>query len=137
MSVQPLKNKKLSLVKLSDSALKVSSQVDLKQDIVYILNSISGLNELKSTKYSRLIKIVCELIENADYKPSSDNLKLNKKQIALESLFSIFPEMNNDRDKADISERIDFICEESLIKQIPKSTVIVNSVGKWALKKFL
>ena len=132
-----LKNKKLSLVKLGESSLKTVSHYDLKSDILTILNSTNGLNQLKTNHFYELLDTVCELAENSDYKASSENLKLDKKSIVMDSLFTVFPELNNDMHKNLIDQYIDHIIKKGLIKKIPSSTIISNSVSNFVVKKFL
>ena len=132
-----LKNKKLSLVKLGESSLKTVSHFDLKSDILTILNSTNGLNQLKTNHFYELIDNVCELAENSDYKATSDNLKLDKKSIVIDALFTVFPELNNDMHKNLIDQYIDHAVSKGLIKKIPSSTIISNSVSNFVVKKFL
>ena len=132
-----LKNKKLSLVKLGESSLKTMSHVDLKSDILTILNSTNGLIQIKTNHFYELLDNICELAENSDYKATSDNLKLDKKSIVLDALFTVFPELNNDLHKNLINQYIDHIISKGLIKKIPTSSIVSNSVSKFVVKKFL
>jgi hypothetical protein len=130
-----LKNKKLNLVKLADSASKIVSNGDLKADIILLLNGLSNLQQLKSDKLSTIVKYVCELIENSDYKTKNDSLKLDKKQIAIDTLTSVFADLNNDSDKKRLSDLVDFVCESGLINKIPTSTICAKKTISWILKK--
>lgn len=139
MSAPELKNKNLNLVKLANSANKIVSHGDLKQDIITLLGSVSNLQELKETKLSTLVKYVCELIENGKYKAKDEKLKLDKKQIAIDVLTSpsLFPDLNNDLDKRRLSDLIDFVCESDLVKKLPTSRILSKSIGSFIKKKVL
>ncbi len=131
-----LKNKNLSLVKLGKSALKTVSHCSLQKDIITVLNETDGLDILKENHFFVLLKSVCELAENSDYKTSKDKLKLDKKQIVLDALLLVFPELNNDLHRKIISQFIDFVCSEKLIKKIPQTTIITNNVVDVVSRRF-
>ena len=137
MSAPELKNKKLSLIKLSSSAGKIVSNGDLKNDIVTLLSGLSNLQELKNSKLSTVVKYVCELIENSSYKAKTDALKLDKKQLALDAIIQTFPDLNNEADIKRLSDLIDFCVESGLVKAIPQSTIIAKSGLSWLKKKVL
>lgn len=132
-----LKNSKLNLVKLPKSARKFVSEGDLKNDCVMLLRALSNLQELKDKKISRLIIYVCSLIENAKYETKDERLKLNKKQVAIDTLTSVFPDLNNDVDIKRLSELIDTICESKVIKKVATSKVISKGVVNFIKKKLL
>ena len=129
-----IKNKKLNLVKLSVSALKIVSQSDIKNDIITILKVISNLPELKKSKFSTIVKYVCELVENTDYKASDPTLKIDKKQLAISIMVTVFAELNNENDINRLGELIDFICDHGLIKAVAQSTVVANTASSWIKK---
>lgn len=136
MSVAPLKNKKLGLVKLGENALKIASHCDLTNDIITVLNAMNGLNQLKNSNVPELVKRACELAENADYSTTNEKLKLDKKQIVFDALFDIFPELNNDKDKTNIGQIIDFCCTHGLIKKIAQTTIVAKKVSKIVARRF-
>jgi hypothetical protein len=137
MSAPELKNKNLHLVKLANSANKIVSHGDLKQDIITLCQSISNLQELKETKLSTIVKYVCELIENGKYKPKDEKLKLNKRDLAIDALTCLFPDLNNDLDKKRLSDLIDFVCESNLVKKVGSSQIIKKGVVNFIKKKLL
>ena len=137
MRAPELKNKNLNLVKLANSANKIVSHGDLKQDIITLCSSVSNLQELKETKLSTIVKYVCELIENGKYKAKDDKLKLDKKQIAIDALTTLFPDLNNDLDKKRLSDLIDFVCESDLVKKLPTSRILSKSIASFIKKKIL
>lgn len=132
-----LKNPKLKLVKLPKSARKIVSEGDLKSDCVMLLREMSNLQELKNKKISKILIYLCDLIENAKYETKDERLKLDKKQVAIDSLICVFPDLNNDVDIKRVSEIIDTICEEKVVKKVATSKVISKGVVNFIKKKLL
>jgi hypothetical protein len=132
-----LKNSSLTLVKMSKSVKHITARTDLINDIVILMKSLSSLHELKETNLFEVIKRVCELIENGDYNSQDPNLKLNKKDIAIDSLLALFPDLNNDKDKKYISQSIDTFCNSKMVKKLSTSRFIKKTVWPFLKRKFL
>jgi basic membrane lipoprotein Med (substrate-binding protein (PBP1-ABC) superfamily) len=132
-----LKNSGLSAVKLSKSAKKITAHSDLLEDIVVVMKDMSSLKELKETQLFEVVKRVCELIENADYQTSKDELKLDKKAIAINAIVMLFPDLNNEKDKNYISQAIDTLCQSKIIKKNSVFRKVVKFVVPWLKKKLL
>jgi hypothetical protein len=132
-----LKNSNLNLVKMSKSVKCITAKQDLVNDIIIVMRNMSSLNELKESNLFELVKSVCVLIENGDYKTKNPSLKLNKKDIAIQALVTLFPDLNNDKEKKYLSQSIDIFCESKIIKKITTSRYLKKVVVPFFKKKFL
>lgn len=125
-----LKNKGLKRAKLVGSLKKNGEKNTLVDEIVYqLMPSIK--HDIEGSKNAlSFIENVCILVENHNCKT-----KIDKKDVAIKVITSIYPELNNERDLKKISNDIDDICESS--KNIVRSTLArhaFNSVKNFFLK---
>lgn len=123
-----LKNKNLNFIVPKGNASKSSEIQTLSKEIIEVINSkYTNLDDVKNM-FSFLI-FLCNCIEN-----NSCKKKFDKKKLAIELVIKLFPSLNNETDLNKISNDIEDICENKLIKKITQTTKIYRQVKNFFLK---
>ena len=120
-------NTNIELVKMKNSAKRHQSKQGLKDFLVKSIMAMGSGNEL--SRDTSLLKWVCNSIE-AGYDYKNNKEKINKKELAIEVLTSVFPELNNDVDKQRISELINFLHDNGDIHKLSSKATIHKYVSR-------
>jgi hypothetical protein len=125
MNTNPLK-----LVQLKRSLLGYYSHAQIVQNILDHISSLGNLNEIK--KDPEYVLYVCRLVESCDFKGKK---KPNKKQIVLDVICRLYPEMNNETDLKSLDTLIEFLHANKRIIGVSRFYRCVSLVGDFLIKK--
>ena len=129
-----LTNQNINLLKLSKSVRRHQASELLVKDIIAVFSKIPCLQKLKNNNFQALVCDACNMIENANFKTSKDNHKIDKLQIAISAFQQLFPDLNSDAGSKIISDAVDFCLEKDLVKRLPKSKVVAGKASNFFLK---
>lgn len=115
----------LSYIKPKHSLHKAEHNNVLRKSIVAKIQLIDNYTALKFD--NELLIFLCSCIEN------SLEYKQDKKELALEILGHLF-ELSSD-DKEILSVSIDFLCNNKLVKKIPRITKYALMFGDFVMNK--
>ena len=101
----------LSYIKPKHTLSAACRKSELCDAIITRVHSISNFSTLQKDK--ELLIFIMNCIEN-----TVDGKKIDKKTFVIEILVKIFPEISTE-EQLEISDTIDFICNNRLIQQIP------------------
>ena len=125
MNTNPLK-----LVPLKRSLLGFHSHAQIVENIVNHIQSLGNLDEIK--KDPEYVLYVCRLVESCDFKGKK---KPDKKQIVLDVLCRLYPEMNNQSELKSLDILIEFLHANKRIIGVSKFYRVVSLVGDFLVKK--
>lgn len=122
-------------------ALKLVKPVNsllLQQQIIQISSHIKkefdGMNNEDFTKLKndeQFILHICEIVENIF---TDKRMKKRKKELVLKIIENLIHEINDD-DKHIISDKIEFLHSNNVIKQVSKQKIILNKLKSIFSKK--
>lgn len=122
----------LKLVKLKRNLLGFHSHAQIVESIVNHITALGELSEVK--KDPEYILFVCRLVETCEFKGSK---KPDKKQIVLDIVTRLYPELRNDQDLKSMSTMIDFLHANHRIKGVSKLVKVTSCVADFFVRKFL
>lgn len=125
MNTNPLK-----LVPLKRSLLGYHTHAQIVQNILDHISSLGNLNEIK--KDPEFVLYVCRLVESCDFKGKK---KPDKKQIVLDVLCRLYPEMHNETELKSLDTLIEFLHANKRIIGVSKFYRAVSLVGDFLIKK--
>lgn len=100
--------------------------------IVDLITKIPEFNKLRCE--TELVRTVCNIIENSSIpKNNSDGLKIDKKQLVMDSLHRIFN--YNEQEKQIISAMIDFLISNKFVKKMSYYKLVKNFTMKYIKTK--
>ena len=100
----------------------------LINQIVDLVTKIPEFNKLRCE--TELVRTVCNLIENSNIpNKNADGLKINKKQLVLDSLQRIFN--YSDQEKQIVNDMIDFLISNKFVKKSSYYKLAKNFIKKY------
>lgn len=100
---------------------------DLLSKIALEIQKIPNIEKYKLSR--RITKVVCNILENAI--SSNANLKINKKQLCIDILDSIFK--LSDQEKQIIDDDVEFLFENKMIKKLSNWKKLKNKIKPFFL----
>lgn len=125
MNTNPLK-----LVPLKRSLLGFHSHAQIVENIVNHIQSLGNLDEIK--KDPEYVLYVCRLVESCDFKGKK---KPDKKQLVIDIISRLYPEMRNETDLKSLDTLIEFLHSNKRIKKISNILKYAYGFSSWLLKK--
>jgi len=123
------KNSQLALVKKKSSIKKISKMKTVLDELRSEINELGDISSLVDDP--DIIQHICELVENVTVMKLKGE---SKSELVIKLLLEIYPVLNNDKDKARIQKQINNFCGNKIIKAVPTSKIVGNTVC-WLLKK--
>jgi hypothetical protein len=94
-----------------------------------IVQKVEEIDKYKTLKFdNELLIFVCNCIENAL------DVKVDKKTLALQIYEKLFDELSQD-DAAILSSSIDFLCNNKLVKKMPRVKKYASILFHWGRSK--
>jgi hypothetical protein len=125
----------LKLVKLGKSLVNFVGKNKIVQKIINeIKEEYPDLSAMK--RHPQFIELVCTMVEtkSKNYKGKD---KLDKKQLVISIITTMFPELNNNQDIEFINTIIDYACDSKNVESVSKLKQYTSSAGSWLKKKVL
>ena len=127
MNTNPLK-----LVPLKRTLLGYHTHAQIVENIVSHITSLGDLGEIK--KDPEYVLYVCRLVESCDFQGKK---KPNKKELVLDVICRLYPELRNDTDLKALDIMIEFLHANKRIVGISKLQRVLSCVGDFIVRKFL
>ena len=109
----------------------VNNAFIITQIIQKIVDHVSLINDFQLRTEIELTNYICNLVENEINKQKTN--KINKKELVISVFMKLYN--LNDEEKTVISNQIDFLFNNKLIKKIPVIEKAFKNFGIWFLKK--
>lgn len=122
----------LKLVPLKRNLLGFHTHAQIVEDVVNHLNALGNLDAVK--RDPEYILFVCRLVESCEFKGSK---KPDKKQIVIDIICRLYPELRNENDLKSLDTLIEFLHASKRIVGVSRIARALSCVGGFIARKFL
>ena len=123
-----MENPPLPNVQLKNSALSFVLENTLLKSIVDKIKLIPQFDQLKND--IEITEHVCNLVENAITNNSKSSNPIDKKQLVIKIMTSLF-NLNTEAEKKIVNQQIDYLINNKMIQKIPVLTKVLKYVKNY------